>query len=198
MALLGDICAKQRSVKSPWPAECSLCGLQIPERSREAGRQRDQMNGRRNHFIYANPCQALGAAAVSGELCPSGVTWMKILLSTETLCSLCTASGVLHNHPGESSRAEAGPSAGSVGCPSALRFPGLRSPQKVEANGTHGLFLHRGAAAAVPVSTQALAQAAQGSSGVISLQEFCSHLSQQPCPWGQQTHLGHLSSLRTL
>lgn len=45
------------------------------------------MNGRRNHFIYANPCQGLGAAAVSGELCPSGLTW-EILLSTETLSLL--------------------------------------------------------------------------------------------------------------
>lgn len=42
------------------------------------------MNGRRNHFIYANPCQALSAAAVSGELCPSGLTW-KVLLSAEML-----------------------------------------------------------------------------------------------------------------
>lgn len=91
------------------------------------------MNGRRNHFIYANPCQALSAAAVGGELCPSGLTW-KILLCTETVSARpggTAASDVFsghHKYPGESSVAEAGPSAGSVGCPSALRLPGLRSP----------------------------------------------------------------------
>lgn len=119
------------------------------------------MNGRRNHFIYANPCQALSAAAVSGELCPSGLTW-KILLSAEMLSlpdqqplsvqglQPLAQSGI----QGESSTAEAEPSAGFVECSSALRFPGFRSPWKVEFNGSRGLFLHRGAAA-LPVSTQA-------------------------------------------
>lgn len=41
------------------------------------------MNGRRNHFIYANPCQAPRAAAVSGELSPA--TQEDFLLCTERL-----------------------------------------------------------------------------------------------------------------